>query len=59
MDNPPEKIGFRLLLKALGLLVAFWLANAFVLGFLSLQRTQEIVFDGFQQQQLILGAPVR
>ncbi len=39
----------------MGLLVVLLLAVAFVLGILSLKRTQEIVSDDFQQQQLILA----
>ncbi len=39
----------------MGLLVVLLLAVAFVLGILSLRRTQEIVSDDFQQQQLILA----
>ena len=50
-----EKIGIRRLLKGLGLLVILLLTVAFVLGFLSLQRTREIVSEDFQQQQLILA----
>jgi two-component system, NtrC family, sensor kinase len=50
-----EKIGIRRLLKGLGLVVILLLAVAFVLGFLSLQRTREIVSEDFQQQQLILA----
>jgi PAS domain S-box-containing protein len=38
-----------------GLLVVLLLAVAFVLGILSLKRSQEIVSDDFQQQQLILA----
>ena len=49
------KIGIRRLLTAVGLLVILLLAVAFVLGLLSLRRTQEIVSDDFQQQQLILA----
>jgi PAS domain S-box-containing protein len=55
MINPIEKIGFKRLIKLLGLLVVFLLAVAFFLGFWSLKRTQEIVADDFQQQQLILA----
>jgi two-component system NtrC family sensor kinase len=50
-----EKIGIRRLLKGLGLVVILLLTVAFVLGFLSLQRTREIVSEDFQQQQLILA----
>jgi Mg2+/citrate symporter len=50
-----EKIGFRRLLTVLGILVVCLLALAFVLGIASLKRTQEIVSDDFQQQQLILA----
>ncbi len=50
-----EKIGFRRLLAGLGTLVIVLLAVAFILGILSLKRTQEIVSDDFQQQQLILA----
>jgi two-component system NtrC family sensor kinase len=52
---PMEKIGFRRLLMVLGILVIGLLALAFVLGIVSLKRTQEIVSDDFQQQQLILA----
>jgi two-component system NtrC family sensor kinase len=52
---PMEKIGFRRLLAGLGILVIVLLAVAFILGILSLNRTQEIVSDDFQQQQLILA----
>jgi two-component system NtrC family sensor kinase len=52
---PMEKIGFRRLLAVLGFLVIGLLAVAFILGILSLKRTQEIVSDDFQQQQLILA----
>jgi two-component system NtrC family sensor kinase len=52
---PMEKIGFRRLLAGLGTLVIVLLAVAFILGILSLKRTQEIVSDDFQQQQLILA----
>jgi two-component system NtrC family sensor kinase len=55
MDKPPKKIGFRRLLQVLGGLVVVVLALAFILGILSLRRTQEIVSDDFQQQQLILA----
>ncbi len=55
MPNPIEKIGFKRLIKILGLLVVFLLAVAFILGFVSLRRTQDIVADDFQQQQLILA----
>jgi two-component system NtrC family sensor kinase len=55
MGNPMEKFIIRRLLKGLGLLVVLLLAVAFVLGLLSLQRTQEIVSEDFQQQQLILA----
>ena len=50
-----EKIGFRRLLTVLGILVIGLLALAFILGIVSLKRTQEIVSDDFQQQQLILA----
>ncbi|MDO9071321.1 MAG: cache domain-containing protein, partial [Deltaproteobacteria bacterium] len=50
-----EKIVFRRLLTGLGILVIVLLALAFILGILSLKRTQEIVSDDFQQQQLILA----
>jgi two-component system NtrC family sensor kinase len=50
-----KKIGFRRLLTALGILVVGLLALAFILGITSLKRTQEIVSDDFQQQQLILA----
>jgi len=50
-----ERLNIRRLLKGLGLLVVLLLAVAFVLGLLSLQRTQEIVSEDFQQQQLILA----
>ena len=52
---PMEKIGFRRLLTGLGILIIGLLAVAFILGILSLKRTQEIVSDDFQQQQLILA----
>jgi two-component system NtrC family sensor kinase len=52
---PMKKIGFRRLLTALGILVVGLLALAFILGIISLKRTQEIVSDDFQQQQLILA----
>jgi two-component system NtrC family sensor kinase len=52
---PIKKIGFRRLLMALGILVVGLLALAFILGIISLKRTQEIVSDDFQQQQLILA----
>ena len=52
---PMEKIGFRRLLTVLGILVIGLLALAFILGIVSLKRTQEIVSDDFQQQQLILA----
>jgi PAS domain S-box-containing protein len=55
MGNPKEKTGIRRWLTALGLLVVLLLAVAFILGLLSLRRTQEIVADDFQQQQLILA----
>ncbi len=55
MANPLEKIGFKRLIQLLGLLVVFLLSVAFVLGFWSLKRTQDIVADDFQQQQLILA----
>ncbi len=41
--------------RVLGILVIVLLALAFVLGIVSLKRTQEIVSDDFQQQQLILA----
>jgi two-component system, NtrC family, sensor kinase len=50
-----EKVGIRRLLTGLGLVVILLLTVAFVLGFLSLQRTREIVSEDFQQQQLILA----
>ncbi len=50
-----EKVGIRRLLTGLGLVVVLLLAVAFILGILSLKRTQEIVSDDFQQQQLILA----
>ena len=50
-----KKIGFQRLLAAMGLLVIVLLAAAFILGILSLKRTQEIVSDDFQRQQLILA----
>ena len=50
-----ERLNIRRLLKGLGLLVVLLLAVAFVLGLLSLQRTQEIVSEDFQAQQLILA----
>jgi two-component system NtrC family sensor kinase len=52
---PMQKIVFRRLLTVLGALVIGLLAVAFILGILSLKRTQEIVSDDFQQQQLILA----
>lgn len=52
---PMQKIGFRRLVAGLGILVMVLLAVAFILGILSLKRTQEIVSDDFQQQQLILA----
>ena len=55
MGSPMDKINIRRLLTGLGLLVVLLLAVAFVLGLLSLQRTQEIVSEDFQQQQLILA----
>jgi two-component system NtrC family sensor kinase len=55
MVNPIEKIGFNRLIKLLGLLVVLLLVVAFILGFWSLKRTQDIVADDFQQQQLILA----
>jgi two-component system, NtrC family, sensor kinase len=55
MGIPMDKINIRRLLTGLGLLVVLLLAVAFVLGFLSLQRTREIVSEDFQQQQLILA----
>jgi two-component system, NtrC family, sensor kinase len=50
-----EKIGFKRLIKLLGLMVVVLLTAAFILGFWSLKRTQDIVADDFQQQQLILA----
>ena len=50
-----KKLGFQRLLAAMGLLVIVLLAAAFILGILSLKRTQEIVSDDFQRQQLILA----
>lgn len=55
MAKPLEKIGFKRLIQLIGLLVVFLLSVAFVLGFWSLKRTQDIVADDFQQQQLILA----
>jgi len=55
MANPLEKFGLPRLLKLLGLMVVALLALAFILGLLSLRRTQDIVSDDFQQQQLILA----
>ncbi|MBM4284666.1 MAG: PAS domain S-box protein [Deltaproteobacteria bacterium] len=55
MANPIETIGFKRLVKILGVLLLVLLAVAFILGLLSLKRTQEIVADDFQQQQLILA----
>ena len=55
MPMAMEKTGFRRLLTGLGILVVVLLAVAFILGILSLKRTQEIVSDDFQQQQLILA----
>jgi len=52
---PIQKIGFRRLLTGLGIIVVGLLALAFILGITSLKRTQEIVSDDFQQQQLILA----
>jgi len=52
---PMGKIGFRRLLTGLGILIIGLLALAFILGILSLNRTEEIVSDDFQQQQLILA----
>ena len=52
---PIKKIGFKRLLTVLGILIIGLLALAFILGILSLKRTQEIVSDDFQQQQLILA----
>jgi len=52
---PTKKIGVRRLLTGLGILVVILLALAFILGLISLRRTQEIVSDDFQQQQLILA----
>jgi two-component system NtrC family sensor kinase len=50
-----QKIGIKRLLTVLGLVVVLLLAAAFILGIMSLRRTQEIVSDDFQQQQLILA----
>ena len=55
VGNPKEKTGIKRWLTPLGLLMVVLLAVAFVLGLLSLRRTQEIVADDFQQQQLILA----
>jgi PAS domain S-box-containing protein len=55
IGNFKKKTGIKRWLTALGLLVVVLLAVAFVLGLLSLRRTQEIVADDFQQQQLILA----
>lgn len=55
VGNPKEKTGIKRWLTTLGLLVVLLLAVAFILGLLSLRRTQEIVADDFQQQQLILA----
>lgn len=55
MAHLVEKIGFPRLLKLLGILVVMLLAVAFILGLLSLRRTQEIIADDFQEQQLILA----
>jgi PAS domain S-box-containing protein len=55
MVNPIEKIGFKRLIQLLGILVVLLLSVAFVLGFWSLKRTQDVVADDFQQQQLILA----
>jgi two-component system NtrC family sensor kinase len=52
---PMEKIGVRRLLMGLGIIVVGLLALAFILGVTSLRRTQEIISDDFQQQQLILA----
>ena len=52
---PIKKVGFKRLLTGLGILIIVLLALAFILGILSLKRTQEIVSDDFQQQQLILA----
>jgi two-component system NtrC family sensor kinase len=55
LPTSTEKKGFRRLLTGLGILVIVLLVVAFILGILSLRRTQEIVSDDFQQQQLILA----
>src|SRR5665647_1602578 len=55
MRIPMDKINIRRLHTGLGLIVMLLLVVAFVLGLLSLQRTREIVFEDFQQQQLILA----
>ena len=55
MGIPMDKINVRRLLTGLGLLVIVLLAVAFILGWLSLKRTSEIVSEDFQQQQLILA----
>ncbi|MCL6621570.1 MAG: PAS domain-containing protein [Syntrophobacterales bacterium] len=55
MAHLVEKIGFPRLLKFLGILVVVLLAVAFILGLLSLRRTQEIIANDFQEQQLILA----
>jgi PAS domain S-box-containing protein len=55
MAHLVEKIGFPRLLKFLGILVVVLLAAAFILGLLSLRRTQEIIANDFQEQQLILA----
>ena len=52
---PMGKTGFRRLIAGLGIIVIVLLAVAFILGIVSLKRTQEIVSDDFQQQQLILA----
>jgi two-component system NtrC family sensor kinase len=55
MRIPMGKVSIRRLLTGLGLVVILLLTVAFVLGFLSLHRTREIVSEDFQQQQLILA----
>jgi PAS domain S-box-containing protein len=55
MAELKKLFGFPRLFKLLGLAVVLLLALAFVLGLLSLKRTQEIVAEDFQQQQLILA----
>ncbi len=54
-SNLLESISFSLLLKLLGIVVVMLLAVAFILGIMSLRRTQEIISDDFQEQQLILA----